>query len=114
MAQSEIEAKDKHKQLENTPITKEWLEEHGFKKGYSNLDPEYTFDSNGYAIGITLLPDCNRRAEICCWDDKNHMAVTKTYYGRNQAEFKHIGLFTLADLYDVCKICNIFMNYENI
>lgn len=102
----------KYKRLQQTPITEEWLKEHGWvKDGYTNISPDYIRATDDYRIAITLYPHLDRGAGIICCNIKNNIVVTKEFDGRSAIKFKEsVGAFTLADLYDACELCGVELN----
>lgn len=85
------------KRLEQTPITEEWLQEHGWKiKSNYYGRPIYSSTGARYCIECFF----GRRAgDGCCLDIDEILP--------NGVNKVHKVYATLADLYDACELCGI-------
>lgn len=93
----------KRKQLEQTPITEEWLKEHGFARIKSEYDLVPYYQRGKYeSDGIIMV-----------WiDGESYIHIRYrplVNEGRSYADLRDVLIpyKVLADLYDACELCGI-------
>lgn len=92
----------------NKPITKEWMEKQGWEKGYTNIDADYYLDTDKFIINVNLNPSCDKHGGISCFNKEKEILVMKECSSHSMLKFNaNWGKITLADIYDICKLCDI-------
>lgn len=103
LALDELEtAIDEYKQLEQTPVTEEWLKEHRFhisNELHSKRDKIYIKEDVKVYLDVDVETGIIGNADCIEINDVS-ISFHKDTYGNR-------GSITLADLYDACELCGI-------